>query len=453
VSAPAQPLAYTDADVASLLNVSKRTVYRLRRSGVLPAIRIGRAVRIPADALAQFLDRARLNGDGDWSREGVIIFAPSTHSGIYKVADSGGTPTQITTVDTAIHTTHRWPKFLPDGSHFIYMAASHFRDASHNGVYWSGLEGKNNVLLPTTDADATYASGYLFFLRKNELQAQPFDAERGQLKGTPRPTVERVLFDPSIWKAVFDASETGVIAYQLGDIVTGTQLAWFDRSGKNLGPIGEPAFQWEPRLSPNGRKLVAGIADGGYSHLGVYELTRGTRVQVTYGKYDNGSAIWTADGTQLLFAAKRQHYSIYQVDANGAAPEGLILDTGIDTWPIDLSPDGHFLLFVQGIIIGRAQSQLWVNPMDGKSSPFRLLAGDALESDGQFSPDGHWVAYASNQSGRNEVYLVAFHPPRDRIKEEFPQLTAKCRFHFPVAACQGGVTMAKSSSMSRATIL
>jgi Tol biopolymer transport system component len=176
-------------------------------------------------------------------------------------------------------------------------------------------------------------------------------------------------------------------------------------------------------------------------------------VQVTYGKYDNGSAIWTADGTQLLFAAKRQHYSIYQVDANGAAPEGLILDTGIDTWPIDLSPDGHFLLFVQGIIIGRAQSQLWVNPMDGKSSPFRLLAGDALESDGQFSPDGHWVAYASNQSGRNEVYLVAFHLPRDRIKEEFPQLTAKCRFHFPVAACQGGVTMAKSSSMSRATIL
>jgi eukaryotic-like serine/threonine-protein kinase len=391
----------------------------------------GKLMKISADGgSAVILCGAPSGRGGSWSRDGVIIFAPSTHSGIYKVLDSGGTPTQITTVDTSIHTTHRWPKFLPDGSHFIYMAASHFRDASHNGVYRSAVDGKGNELLIATDADATYASGYLFFLRKNKLMAQPFDAQRGQLNGTPRPTVERVLFDPSIWKAVFDASETGAMVYQLGDTVTGTQLAWFDRSGKNLGPIGEPGFQFEPRLSPDGRKLAAGIADGGYSHLGVYELARGTRIQVTFGKYDNGSAVWTADGTQLLFAGKRQHYGIYQVDSNGAAPERLILDTGVDAWPVDLSPNGRFLLFGQGIAIGRAQSQLWVYPMNGKSSPHRLLAGDALESDGQFSPDGHWVAYASNQSGRNEVYLVALHLPTDSDQKAIPVSNSKVQISF-----------------------
>lgn len=367
---------------------------------------------------------------GSWNREGVIIFTPTTHSGIYKIPDTGGTPTQITTVDAAIHTTHRWPKFLPDGSHFIYLAAAHFRDASHNGIYRGTLDGKQNDFLLATDGDATYAAGYLFYLRKFELMAQPFDAERGKLKGTPRPTVERVLYDPSIWKTVFDATETGLMAYQLGDVVTGTQLAWFDRSGKNLGPLGEPAFQFEPRISPDGRKLVAGIADGGYSHLGVYDLARRTRAQVTYGKYDNGSAVWTADGSQLLFTGKRQHYGIYKVDSSGAASEHLILDTGMDAWPLDLSHDGRYLLFGQGTNIGRGASQIWLYPMDGKSPSFRLLAGDSVEIEAQFSPDGHWVAYASNQSGRDEVYLVALDPSKGPDQKGIPANHGKLQISF-----------------------
>ena len=206
---------------------------------------------------------------GSWNSQGFIIFAPESHSGIYRVADSGGTPIQITTVDTSIHTSHRWPRFLPDGKHFIYLAVSHFNSADHNGIYLSSVDGKESKWILSTQADATYASGYLFFVRKDLFMAQRFDPDRGQLLGEAQPTPERVLYDPTTWKAVFDASEKGAMAYQLGDRVRGNQYSWFDRTGKNLGALGEPVFQEEPTISSDGHRLVAGINEGGYSKLWV----------------------------------------------------------------------------------------------------------------------------------------------------------------------------------------
>ena len=353
---------------------------------------------------------------GSWNSRGEIIFAPTSHSAIYRVPDSGGTLIPVTTVDTSIHTTHRWPKFLPDGQHFIYLAASHFRDASHNAVYLTSLHGTENKLLVPTDADATYVSGYLFFLRDGTLLAQSFDPQRGEMKSEPHATVEKVLYDPGIWKAVFDTSESGVIAYQLGERLNGTQLRWFDRSGRQLGDLGEPTFQFIPKLSRDGRKLAIGIADGGYSHLWVYEIARGGRMQITFTKYDNGSPVWSADGARILFSGKRQHYGIYQIDSSGTEPERLILDVGSDAWPLDLSTDGRYLLFAVGDAIGGHPSQLWVFRF-GDQAPFRLLKGNALESNGQFSPDGRWVAYTSNQSGRDEVYVMPFHGERPRNSE------------------------------------
>jgi eukaryotic-like serine/threonine-protein kinase len=369
-------------------------------------------IRLEDSAIVTLAD-APFGRGGSWNRDGVIIFAPDSHSGIHKVADSGGTSVAITNVDASVHTTHRWPKFLPDGQHFIYMAANHFPDASHNGVYRSSLSGGENSLLIHTGADATYASGYLFFLSKNVLMAQQFDPDRGQLSGEPRPTVEKVLFDPSIWKAVFDASQNGVMAYELGDTVTGMQLSWFDRKGQKSGDVGEPHFQFDPRLSPDGRRLAAGVQDsGGYSHIKIYDLLHGGSTQITFGKYDNGSATWFSSGIRLAIAAKRQHYSIYQVDARGTTPEELLLDTGIDAWPLDLSPDGRFLLFGQGVSIGKTKSELWVYAMDGKSAPYRLTESPTIESEAQFSPNGRWIAYVSNQIGRDEVFVVPFRSRR-----------------------------------------
>ena len=344
---------------------------------------------------------------GSW-KNGVIIFAPASHGGIYKVADSGGSPVQLTTVDPSIHTTHRWPKFLPDGRHFLYLAASHFRDAAHDGLYMGSIDGANQKFLVASEGDGSYVSGFLFFYSKGMLQMQRFNPEAGQLQGEPRPTGEKVLYDSSIWKVVFDTSEN-VMAYQLGEKVGGTQLRWFDRSGKELESIGTPVFQWEVRLSPDGKKIAIGIGEVGYSNLWVYDLVRHARTPITFTKFDHGSPIWSIDGKQLIFASKRKYYTIARIEASAGSSEQPLFDTGTDSWPLDLSRDGGYLLYGQGIDIGRSKSQLWVYPTNGDRSPYRLLEGDSVETDGQFSPDGRWVAYVSNLSGREEVYVVPFH--------------------------------------------
>jgi eukaryotic-like serine/threonine-protein kinase len=346
---------------------------------------------------------------GSW-RNGVIIFAPASHTGIYKVADSGGSPVQLTTVDPSIHTTHRWPKFLPDGRHFLYLAASHFRDAAHDGLYMGSIDGGNQRLLVASEGDGTYASGFLFFYSKGMLQMQRFNPEAGQLQGQPRPTGEKVLYDSSIWKAVFDASESGAMAYQLGEKVEGTQLRWFDRSGKEIEAVGTPTFQWEGRVSPSGRKFVIGVAEKGYSNIHVYDFSRRLRMPITVSKFDHGSPIWSSDERKIIFACKHHYYSLCEIASDGHGPETLVLDRGTDIWPLDLSHDARFLLYGEGIGIGRSKSQLWVCPRRGSGRPFRLLEGDSVETDGQFSPDGRWVTHVSNVSGREEVYVVPFHP-------------------------------------------
>jgi Tol biopolymer transport system component len=345
---------------------------------------------------------------GSWSSRGVIIFAPTSHSAIYRIPVRGGEPKPVTIVDSSTHTTHRWPKFLPDGEHFIYLAASHFKQPTHDGVYLGSLDGRDNKLIVYTDADATYASGYLFFLRKDTFMAQRFSPETAELRGEPHATVEKVLYDPTIWKTVFDASSQGVMAYQLGDRVRGTQFRWFDRTGRQTGVLGEPSFQWEPSISRDGHRLVVGIGNGGYSNLWVYDLVRGGRMQITFSKYDSGNPVWLHRRSHILFTSKRQHYSVYEVDSRGAEPERLVLDTGIDTWPLDISPDERFLLLARGLAIGNAKSQIWVYPMSVGGQQFRFLAGEAREGEAQFSPDGRWVAYTSNESGRDEIYVVPF---------------------------------------------
>jgi WD40 repeat protein len=312
-------------------------------------------------------------------------------------------------VDPSMHTTHRWPKFLPDGRRFLYLAASHFRDAAHDGLYMASIDGGRQRFLVASEGDGAYVSGFLFFYRKGMLQMQRFNPEAGQLQGEPRPTGEKVLYDSSIWKVVFDASES-VMAYQLGEKVGGTQLRWFDRSGKELESIGTPAFQWEVQLSPDGEKIATGIGGSGYSNVWVYDLVRHARRQITFSKFDHGSAIWSADGKQLILASKGAYYTLARIDSNGTTSEQLLFDAGTDNWPLDLSKDGRYLLYGQGTNIGRTRSQLWIYPTKGDTSPCRLLEGDSVETDGQFSPDVRWVAYVSNQSGREQVYVVPFRP-------------------------------------------
>lgn len=352
---------------------------------------------------------ASIGRGGSWSDRGFIIFSPDTHSPIFKVPESGGAPVPVTRLDPSMHTTHRWPRFLPDGNHFVYFAASHYPNALENGVYFGSLDSESSKLLVNTDADAAYASGYLFYLLRDVLVAQPFSPETGKLTGEPRLTGEKVLYDRSIWKSIFDVSNTGVMTYQLGEAVSGMQLRWYDRSGTPLGDIGPAGFQFEPRLSPDGRKLAAGAATrANYSGIWLYDLSSTRRSLVTQNEFDNGAPVWFPDGNRLLITQKRQHYSIYEVDQSGAGPERLVLDTGKDIWPLDISPEGRFLIYGEGVGPERNHSKLWICDLHQPSERYQFWDGSDHQDFGQFSPDGKWIAYASRKSGREEIYVAVF---------------------------------------------
>jgi eukaryotic-like serine/threonine-protein kinase len=353
---------------------------------------------------------------GSWSYRGVMVFTPNVRTGLYQIPDSGGTPTPVTNVDASIHTTHRWPKFLPDGRHFIYLAASHLRDGSHNAVYLGSLDTTQTRLLVPSDADATYASGYLFFRFKNALMAQAFDSERGELRGEPRPTIEKVVYDPTIWKNVFDASGSGVMVYQLGSTVRGSQLQWFDRAGTKLGGVGEPGFSSAPRISPDGRNILTGrvASFGNYSDLWIYNLASGGEKRITSGDYDDSGGVWLHNGNRILFSGEGSH-QIYAVNSSGVGPRELVLDAGRGISPSDITPDDRFLLCSRESDPPQKSSRLWVYPIIGGIPPFPLMDGEAGQDFGRFSPDGLWVAYASNDSGKFQVYIANFNAPTDPI--------------------------------------
>src|SRR2546425_188595 len=195
---------------------------------------------------------------GTWNRDGVIVLAPDNFSPLYRVSASGGTTTVVTKLDDSkLQTTHRWPWFLPDGRHFLYRAGttSAATPKESNGIYLGALDSLEQKLIVRTDTSPVYESGHLLFIRDGTLMAQPFDEKTFQLTGDALPVAEHVQFDFGVARAEFTASENGVLIFQGTLATTDRQLLWFDRSGKQIGSIGEPALVSQPRLSPDGQRL------------------------------------------------------------------------------------------------------------------------------------------------------------------------------------------------------
>ncbi len=236
--------------------------------------------------------------------------------------------------------------------------------------------------------------------------AQAFDPERGQLKGDAHAVAEEV--PRTRWgRGSFDVSENGVlIYYQGGDWRKWRRMTWLDRAGKELS-VSEEGGYVAMRFSPDGAKLSFD-ADGPNGGIWVDDLARGVRMRLTTG-LEYGTQVWSPDGSRILFGifrGKRQ-LGIYQKNSNGTGGEELLLAAETSdpaVWPTDWSRDGRFILFVSGSLINPRQD-LWVLPLIGDRKP-RLFVQNAF--DGQFSPDGRWVAYTSIESGTEEVYVVPF---------------------------------------------
>ena len=287
---------------------------------------------------------------------------------------------------------------------------------------------------------ANSKGGYLFFLRGTALMAQPFDAGRLELTGRAVQLADQV--STNLYDGLFSVSNNGVLAFA----VTGgdsRQLTWYDRQGKVLGKVGEPAARDEIALSPDGTRVAEGRSDNqGQWVVWMLDVARGVNTRLTF-EDGGGNAVWSPDGRQIAYAPNGgQSPDLYLKPANGAnQAELLVHSEGVKT-PMDWSADGRYLLYIQRS--KDRKTDLWVLPMMGDRKPFPYLVTAFNKSQAQFSPDGHWVVYTSNRIGNQEKSMCS--PFRCR-----PAENGRCRM--VEAASRVGRTMARSCSISRRTKL
>ncbi len=351
---------------------------------------------------------------GAWNRDGVIVFAPDVAGALQQISASGGPPSAVTQLDQArAGTTHRWPYFLPDDQHFLYLSRGATASETQTGsIYVTSLGSKESKLLLRVSSNVAYAQGYLIFLRAGTLMAQAFDAKRLEMAGDAFPIALGVQSEPSMARAVFAVSENGVLAYQTGSVRNGSQLAWFDRNYKQLSVLGDVADYGSPQLSPDGKRLAVSIVDpqNGNQDIWLYDVARGLRTRFTVDPGDERSPAWSPDGSRIVFSSNRKgHFDLYQKSAGGVGNDEPLLESDLEKHPLSWSPDGRFLLY--NTVDPKSKADLWVLPLGGDRKPFPFLQTEFNEFNGQFSPDGRWIAYVSDESGGNEIYVAPFPGP------------------------------------------
>jgi Tol biopolymer transport system component len=326
------------------------------------------------------------------------------------VAAGGGAPVPVTTLDSKRHSTHRWPWFLPDGKHFLYLAANHNNPKSDDsGIFVGSLDGGAPRRVLASYGSAESVPGFLLSVRDGTLMATPFDEDRATVSGPGVRVAGEVNFDSGVWRGVFTASRTGILAYQIAREGAGGQLTWFDLSGHPLGTVGERNESYALRLSPDGRR--ASVIQGDPNNdIWIYELERGVRARLTTDAQVIPSPIWSPDGSEILFiggtaVAENPEYVLAAIPAYGSGEKKVILRSKVRIEPTDWSRDGRYIVFDRGNI---GAADIWAVAVAEPDKPFPLVQSPFLDTNGLFSPDGRWVAYVSEQTGGFEVYVTAF---------------------------------------------
>jgi serine/threonine protein kinase/Tol biopolymer transport system component len=346
----------------------------------------------------------QLGRGGAWGPNGVIVFSPGPTTPLMRVSAGGGTPVALTRIDPAQHTSHRWPVFLPDGEHFLYLALHHDPSKSgNNTVYYASLDGRENRPLFHSQSNAIYASGYLLFAHGDQLMAQPFNPANGVLSEEPRSVAKGVMSDVTTWHVDASAASDGLLVFGSGGSGD-LQLLWLDRSGKQVGTVVEKLANLQvARISPQGDRIALQI-DSGENDIWVLDLARGVRTRLTFGPVANTSPVWSPDGKWIAYMSKRgDHFGLFRKHADGSGTEEVLATVDVAVLPTQWSRDGKYLLYTQRGSEGHGQ--IWALPLQGeRKSQIAVSRG----SSGQLSPDSHWLAYSSSESGAIEVYVEAF---------------------------------------------
>jgi eukaryotic-like serine/threonine-protein kinase len=392
-----RPLDGTDGAVAPFWSPDSRSIAFFAE---------GKLKRIELDGgPPQSLADAPFGLGGSWSQNGTIVFTPNLASPVFRLPAGGGAPIAITQFDQRRgEFLQGAPSFLPDGNHFLFFAAS-----QESGIYVGSLDGQEVTRILRSETNAVYAPpGYVLFVRGSTLMAQPFDAGRLTVSGNPSRVIERV--SRFINSVGVSTSANGILLTRPAAALQ-SELVWFNRLGARVGvaaPIGEYV---EFALSPDETQIAfdRGDLSGQSPDVWLLDLRRGGTSRLTTNPGIDNVPLWSADGRTVAYASEHgSGLDIYQRPANQSAAEQVLLKLNAPAimFPSDWSRDGRYLTYYR--TDPNRRNDVWVLPLFGDRKPFPLFQTEFNEWQAQFSPDGKWIAYVSDESGVSQVYVQAF---------------------------------------------
>jgi Tol biopolymer transport system component len=368
-------------------------------------------------AVITLADRIDARG-ASWSPSGDILFGNTAYGPIWKVKEDGGAVTAATVLDsTREESTHRYPWFLPDGRHFLYLARRSGAGAGREPAIFVGdLDSPERTHVLEVASNVVYASGHLLYIREGVLVAQSFDPKTLAVSGSAVPLIDNARMDERFSRGVFSASTNGVLVCMTGKNQTRTQLQWLDRDGKWLSDIGEPTdytYGGTPELSPDGMQAVMPIAnrERGTSDVWIVDLQSGRRRRLTVDQYDHPAAIWHPDGKRIFVSSNRGAEQVSSMDllaTDGALLRSLRFRGQVYMWPKSVSPDGQVLIYQSPEAVMRESADLRALSLAGDTTSTMVAGGEGDQGNAQFSPSGAFVAYESEESGQSEVYVASY---------------------------------------------
>jgi len=355
---------------------------------------------------------------GAWGADDTIVYAPSASGPLYRVAVGGGEPEPVTELNAAPReASHRYPHFLPDRRRFLYLALD------EQGAVGTGDESQHRLMVGSLDDDlarqlmrgasnAVYAAGHLIFRLGTALQARPFDLERLEFTGDPFTLAESVHYDSGYERAIFSASDD-VLTFVAGEFTGNTRLQLLDRSGTVLETLSDTGIQYETRFAPDSRRLATRSTTATGEVIWIVDLEQGTRVRLTFDDGVPRSPVWSPDGRRVAYGWSTDAGRSTRVSpVDGGGPPEVLVDESWNAHATDWSPDGRYLLLEKGRDEGGAE--IWFLDLEKGGDPQPLIEAGHFISLPAISPDGRWLAYTSNESGRLEVYVTRFPSARGK---------------------------------------
>ncbi len=358
----------------------------------------------------EVIAKAENGRGGTWGKQNIILYTPSAAGPLWRVNPDGTNAAPLT--DKLMgdgFSSHRWPIFLPDGEHFLFWAGD-FRespDDHYSGIYFSSLSAKQKTMVTSALSSCGYGDGRLFYRDdKQALVAVPLDPDNGKLRDRPQVIVNQVGRNPSTYWTAFTVAENGTVVYHLGVAAPLSQLTWYDREGKELGKLGESAIMANPNLSPDGQRVAVDVADGKDKNIDIWihDLPRHSYTRFTFDPAEETNAVWSRDGKTVAYRSAAGSL-IHLKSASGLEADRSVGNRRefADSIPMSWTADDSGIVFEEQTLSGSTRLQ-YFSLADQSVKP--AISSGGSQCQGQVSPDGKWLAYASDESGDWEVYIA-----------------------------------------------